>query len=646
MKPDTAVLQALGPVDDSSPATAVDAWLFAEGTHSRLFNWLGAHPDLAGFRFAVWAPNARAVSVVGDWNHWDATADPLRRSSTQDGTWHGRVPAAQAGELYKFSITGFDGRTTLKADPFAASAERPPATASRIQVPAHAWGDAAWMAGRAARDPQHEPVSIYELHLGSFRRHDGAFLSYRELAPLVADHALDMGFTHVELMPITEHPFYGSWGYQTTGYFAPTARYGAPDDLMFFVDHLHRKGLSVLLDWVPSHFPTDEFGLQSFDGTHLFEHADPRQGFHPEWNSSIFNFDRGEVRSFLLSSATYWLETFHFDGLRVDGVASMLYLDYARRNGQWAANRHGGRENLGAVQFLQTLNQTLMRDLPGTLIVAEESTAWPGVTAPVEGGGLGGGLGFGMKWNMGWMHDTLAYFAQDPIHRRHAQEALTFSMVYAASEAFVLPLSHDEVVHGKGSLIAKMPGDGWQQFANLRALYGYMWAHPGKKLLFMGNEFAQGPEWNHDAELHWEQLELAPHRGMRNLVRDLNYLYLRTPALYELDRASAGFEWLAFDDAEASVIAFLRKPADGSRAVMVVCNFTPVPRHDYRIGVPAEGFWAEALNTDAAEYGGSGVGNLGGVASEAVSAHGHAQSLRLSLPPLATLLLLAPAARE
>ena len=641
MKSDKTVPQAHGRADDLTPATAADAWLFGEGTHARLFNWLGAHPALAGFRFAVWAPNARAVSVMGDWNHWDANADPSTHSGAHHGTWHGRIPAAKVGDLYEFSVTASEGHTTLKADPFATSAECPPLTASRIHVPAYAWGDAAWMGARAARNAQHEPVSIYELHLGSFRRRDGATLSYRELAPLVAEHALDMGFTHVELMPITEHPFYASWGYQTTGYFAPTARYGAPDDLMFFIDYLHRKGVAVLLDWVPGHFPTDEFGLQAFDGMHLFEHADPRQGFHPEWNSSIFNFDRGEVRSFLLSSATYWLETFHFNGLRVDGVASMLYLDYARKPGEWVANRHGGRENLGAVKFLQTLNQTLQRDQPGTLILAEESTAWPGVTAPVDGGGLG----FGMKWNMGWMHDTLAYFAQDPVHRRCAQGALTFSMVYAASEAFVLPLSHDEVVHGKGSLVAKMPGDAWQQFANLRALYGYMWAHPGKKLLFMGNEFAQGPEWDHDTELHWEQLELAPHRGVRQLVRDLNNLYLRTPALYELDRDPAGFEWLASDDADASVIAFLRRPADGSHAVMVVCNFTPVPRHDYRIGVPAEGFWAEAMNTDAPEYGGSGMGNLGGLVTDNVPAHRHAQSLCLTLPPLATLLLLAPASR-
>ena len=642
MKPETQLLQALAPAVDLSPATAADGWLFAEGTHARLFNWLGAHPDLAGFRFAVWAPNARAVSVVGDWNGWDASADPLTRSLTSEGpnggTWHGRVTTAQEGHLYKFCVTGADGHVAFKADPFATRAEAPPATASRIHVAAYAWGDAEWMAARASRHVQREPVSIYELHLGSFRRHDGAFLNYRELAPLVADHALDMGFTHVELMPITEHPFYGSWGYQTTGYFAPTARYGAPDDLMYLVDHLHRKGLAVLLDWVPSHFPTDAHGLQAFDGTHLFEHADPRQGFHPEWNSSIFNFDRGEVRSFLLSSATYWLEAFHFDGLRVDGVASMLYLDYARRHGEWVPNRHGGRENLGAVEFLRTLNDSLQRDLPGTLVVAEESTAWPGVTAPTEAGGLG----FGMKWNMGWMHDTLAYFALDPIYRRHAQGALTFSMVYAASEAFVLPLSHDEVVHGKGSLIAKMPGDGWQQFANLRALYGYMWAHPGKKLLFMGNEFAHGPEWNHDAELHWEQLELPQHHGVQNLVRDLNRLYRSTPALHQCDRDAAGFEWLAHDDANASVIAFLRKADSGAGSVMAVCNFTPVPRHDYRIGVPTEGFWAEAVNTDALDYGGSGVGNLGGIATEPVPAHGHRQSLRLSLPPLATLLLLAP----
>ena len=642
MKSETALLQPFAPAPMVGPATAADAWLFGEGTHARLFNWLGAHPVPDGFRFAVWAPHASAVSVVGDWNNWNPNSDPLMRSDTDDGTWHGRASAAQTGDLYKFSITGFDGQTKLKADPLATCAECPPRTASRIHMSTYAWGDADWMAGRAAREPQREPVAIYELHMGSFRRNDGAMLTYRELAPLVAEHALDLGFTHVELMPITEHPFYGSWGYQTTGYFAPTARYGSPDDLMYFVDYLHRKGVAVLLDWAPAHFPTDEFGLQEFDGTHLFEHADPRQGFHPEWNSSIFNYERGEVRSFLLSSATYWLERFHFDGLRIDGVASMLYLDYARQPGEWVPNRHGGRENLGAVKFLQGLNQSLQRDQPGTLIVAEESTAWPGVTGRVEGGGLG----FSMKWNMGWMHDTLAYFAQDPIHRRHAQGALTFSMAYAASESFVLPLSHDEVVHGKGSLIAKMPGDGWQQFANLRALYGYMWAHPGKKLLFMGNEFAQGPEWNHDTELNWAQLDLAPHRGVRDLVRDLNFLYMRTPALFELDSDPAGFEWLACDDADASVIAFLRKPAESGRAVAVICNFTPVPRHDYHIGVPTVGYWAEALNSDAAEYGGSGMGNLGGVATVPMPSHGHSQSLRLTLPPLSTLIFLAPESHD
>lgn len=613
----------------------IDSYLFREGTHTRLHKWLGGHIESGGARFAVWAPNAEAVSVIGDWNGWNADADALAPSGSDDGVWIGSVRGPRVGQAYKYRIVGANGFVAEKADPLAAAAEHPPATASRLTVSEHVWNDAAWLKARASLNARRGPMSIYELHPGSWKRQDGNFLSYRELAHAVSAYAIEMGFTHIELMPITEHPFYGSWGYQTTGYFAPTARYGTPDDLKYFVDHLHDQGLSIILDWVPSHFPTDAHGLQYFDGTHLFEHADPRQGFHPEWNSSIFNLGRHEVRSFLLSSALYWLDEFHFDALRVDGVASMLYLDYARKAGEWVPNIHGGRENLEAVSFLQALNQAVHWEFPGVLMIAEESTAWPQVTGPVDQGGLG----FDFKWNMGWMHDTLEYFHTDPIYRRYEQNKLTFSLVYAFSERFVLPLSHDEVVHGKGSLLGKMPGDAWQQFANLRALYAYMWAHPGKKMLFMGCEFAQGPEWNHDSALRWDQLEIPAHRGVQSLVRDLNRLHRDEPALHQLDDEPGGFEWIASDDAGASVIAFLRKPADDGTPVMVVCNLTPVPRENYQLGVPRAGYWRELLNSDATVYGGSGLGNSGGVWSAGEAAHGRADSLRLTLPPLAVLYL-------
>jgi len=616
-----------------------DAHLFREGTHARLYDKLGCHlfDGGGGARFGVWAPNAAAVSVIGDWNSWQEGASPLAPRDDGSGIWEGRVAQVRRGQAYKYRIQSTQqGHVADKADPFAVRAEEPPATASRAWDLSYTWGDAEWMATRAARNAPDAPVAIYELHAGSWRRRDGGFIGYRELAAALADHVIAMGFTHVELMPITEHPFYGSWGYQTTGYFAPTARYGTPQDFMYFVDHLHQRGIGVLLDWVPSHFPTDEHGLQYFDGTHLYEHADSRQGFHPEWNSSIFNYGRSEVRSFLLSSALFWLDTYHLDGLRVDAVASMLYLDYARQPGEWVPNRHGGKENLEAIGFLQELNRAVYRAHPDVMMVAEESTAWPMVSRPIEAGGLG----FGLKWNMGWMHDTLAYMKEDPIHRRHHHNRLTFSLIYAFNENFVLPLSHDEVVYGKGSLIGKMPGDDWQKFANLRALFGLMWAHPGKKLLFMGAEFAQRREWTHEGELEWWVSERPEHAGVTRFVQALNRLYRAEPALWQIDFEPAGFEWIDASDTEASVIAFLRKPRDTDAApLLVACNFTPVPRENYLLGVPAGGTWREVLNSDAHDYGGAGWGNLGGVEAAPVGAHGRSHSLSLVLPPLSTIVL-------
>lgn len=614
-----------------------DAYLFREGTHSRLYDLLGCHPlAQGGARFAVWAPNAESVSVVGDWNHWSGDADPLAPSPEGTGIWLGDVPNAAIGQAYKYRIRSRHGGYTVdKADPVAFSAELPPATASRICELSYEWGDAQWMATRGPRNALDAPMSVYEVHLGSWRRRDGRFLGYREIAHQLADYVSEMGFTHVELLPVTEHPFYGSWGYQTTGYFAPTARFGSPQDFMYLVDHLHQRGIGVLLDWVPSHFPTDEHGLAYFDGTHLYEHADPRQGFHPEWNSSIFNYGRPEVRSFLVSSGLFWLDRYHVDGLRVDAVASMLYLDYARQHGGWVPNRHGGRENLEAIDFLQTLNRAVYREQPDTLTIAEESTAWPRVSRPTDMDGLG----FGEKWNMGWMHDTLAYMKEDPVHRKYHHHKLTFSLVYAFHENFVLPLSHDEVVHGKGSLINKMPGDGWQQFANLRALFGFMWAHPGKKLLFMGGEFGQRREWTHDGELEWRVCDLEGHRGLQRLVAQLNRVYCATPALHQFDFSSSGFEWVAADESDTSVFAFLRKAADGSPPVLVVSNMTPVPRTNYLLGVPLGGHWRELINTDAAEFGGASWGNFGGVEAAPVRSHGRRQSVCLTLPPLSTLIL-------
>jgi 1,4-alpha-glucan branching enzyme len=624
----------------SRPATQLgdqDIHLFREGTHGRLYDKLGCHLHPGGARFAVWAPNARSVSVVGEFNQWDATVDRAYVRSDGSGLWELDVPGVVEGQAYKFAIFTHDGARLDKADPFARRAEPPPATASIAwRTGGYGWGDADWMQQRARADTLNAPLSVYEVHLGSWRRGpDGEFLDYRVAAQLLAQYVTGLGFTHVELMPITEHPFYGSWGYQTTGYFAPTSRYGTPQDFKFLVDTLHQAGIGVILDWVPSHFPADAHGLAEFDGTHLYEHADPRQGFHPEWNSSIFNYGRNEVRAFLLSSAMFWLDEYHIDGLRVDAVASMLYLDYARKEGEWIPNVHGGRENLAAIAFLRLLNEAAYRDHPGVQVIAEESTAWPMVSRPT----YLGGLGFGMKWNMGWMHDMLGYMQEDPIHRRWHHGELTFSLAYAFNENFMLPLSHDEVVHGKSSLIDKMPGDPWRQFANLRLLYGHMWAHPGKKLLFMGDEFAQRREWNHDAALDWWLLgSNDAHGGVQRWVEDLNRLYRAEPALHALDFDAGGFEWIDGADAEGSVISYLRKARDGSR-LLVIANFTPVPREDYLVGVPASGLWRECLNSDATLYGGSGVGNHGGVTTVPVAAHGRFQSLNLRLPPLGILIL-------
>jgi len=622
-----------------------DVYLFREGTHGRLYRKMGAQPTerdgTRGVFFSVWAPNARSVHVIGDFNGWSHDATPLSPRHDGSGIWEGFVAGAQQGQCYKYRIHSHHRDQPLeKADPFALYAEAPPSTASRIWSLDYAWNDADWMRERRKRNALDAPMSIYEVHLGSWRRaDDGRMLSYREIAQPLAEYVRDHGFTHVELMPITEHPFYGSWGYQTTGYFAATARYGTPQDLMHLIDTLHAHGVGVILDWVPSHFPNDAHGLAQFDGTNLYEHADPRQGFHPEWSSCIFNYGRNEVRGFLLSSALFWLDHYHIDGLRVDAVASMLYLDYGRNAGEWIPNRYGGKENLEAITFLHLMNELVYREYPDVQTIAEESTAWPGVSRPI----YVGGLGFGLKWNMGWMHDSLKYMQQDPVFRRYHHNQLTFSLVYAFSENFVLPLSHDEVVHGKGSLIGKMPGDNWQQFANLRLLYCYMWTHPGKKLLFMGCEFGQRREWTHDGSLEWWVLQFPDHDGLRRLIGDLNRLYRDEPALHQLDTESRGFEWVDGSDSENSVISYLRRSRDGD-AVLVLCNFTPLPRHNYTVGAPRGGRWRELLNSDAPIYGGSGVGNYGAIESSPVPAHGRYHSLTLTLPPLGVIVLKCEAA--
>jgi len=617
----------------------LDMHLLAEGTHLRNYERLGAHvreiDGVAGTAFAVWAPNARRVSVLGDFSGWDGRRLPMRKRH-EAGVWELFVPGVAPGNAYKYEILGEAGNLLpLKADPFAFQAEFPPRTASVVTRPSeHRWADEGWRHRQALADHRAEPISIYEVHLPSWRRAEGnRYLSYRELADQLVAYAKDMGFTHLELLPITEYPFDGSWGYQPVGMYAPTSRMGEPDDLRAFVDRCHEAGIGVLMDWVPGHFPTDPHGLGLFDGTHLYEHADPRQGFHQDWNTLIYNYGRREVQNFLLGSALYWLDQFHFDGLRVDAVASMLYLDYSRKAGEWVPNRYGGNENLEAIDFLRRMNELCYGQHPGTMTMAEESTAWPGVSRPV----YLGGLGFGFKWNMGWMHDTLLYMSKDPIHRRYHHHNLTFGLIYAFSENFVLPLSHDEVVHGKGSLLGKMPGDRWQKFANLRAYYGFMWTHPGKKLLFMGGEFAQEREWNHDRSLDWHLLDDPLHKGMQALVRDLNHLYRGLPALHEQDCDPAGFEWIEANDSDNSVLAYLRRGRNGKGLAVVVCNFTPIPRIDYRLGVPEAGRYVERLNTDAGLYGGSDVGNAGGVVAEPAECHGRPHSLRITLPPLGTL---------
>ena len=613
----------------------LDVHLAAEGRHEELQRALGAHPQeldgVAGTSFAVWAPSARSVSVVGDFNNWDGRIHPMR-SLGASGIWELFVPELEEGAIYKYEIRAPNGSLLLKADPLAARTEEPPRTGSVVFRSRHAWEDRDWLERRARSRPWAEPMSIYEVHLGSWRLNPvegNRSLTYLELADELGDYAVEMGFTHVELLPVMEHPFGGSWGYQVTGFFAPTARNGSPDEFRTLVDRLHARGLGVILDWVPAHFPNDDFALARFDGTALYEHADPRRGAHPDWGTLIFNYGRTEVRNFLLSSALSWLEDFHADGLRVDAVASMLYLDYSRAAGEWLPNVHGGRENLEAVAFLRELNEVVHRRAPGVVMAAEESTAWPGVSQPTDAGGLG----FGFKWNMGWMHDTLEYFKRDPIYRVHHQNDITFSLVYAFSENFVLPLSHDEVVHGKGSLLGKMPGDRWQKLANLRALYGYMWAHPGKKLLFMGGELAQEREWSHDASIDWHLRDQPEHAGVQALVRDLNHAYRNEPALWQVDFEPAGFAWLESNDAAANVIAFARFPGDRGRVVVCACNFSPVPREGYRIGLPRAGGWRTLVNTDDVCYGGSGAGG-GPVRAEEMPWHGQQFSAAVTLPPL------------
>jgi 1,4-alpha-glucan branching enzyme len=620
----------------------MDVHLLAEGTHLRLHECLGAHPSVVegvpGTRFAVWAPNASRVSVVGDFNHWDGRRHPMRRR-VECGVWEIFLPGVGAGQPYKYEI--LDRHGTLlpqKADPVAFRAEHPPRTASIVHgLARHAWADAAWLERRAAAQAREAPISVYECHTGSWARvpeEGNRYLTWTELADRLIPYVAGQGFSHVELMPVSEFPFDGSWGYQPIGLFAPTSRHGPPEAFAAFVDRCHAAGLGVLIDWVPGHFPSDAHGLARFDGTALYEHEDPRLGFHQDWNTLIYNYGRREVANFLHANALFWLDHFHVDGLRVDAVASMLYLDYSRKAGEWLPNRHGGNENLEAVDFVKRLNELVFGHHAGATTVAEESTAWPAVSRPT----WLGGLGFGFKWNMGWMHDTLRYMAKEPVHRRWHQNDLTFGLIYAFSESFVLPLSHDEVVHGKGALLAKMPGDDWQRFANLRAYYGLMWTHPGKKLLFMGGELAQEREWSHERSLDWHLLESPRHAGVQRLVRDLNRVYRHHPALHALDCEPAGFEWVDASDAEQSVIAFLRKDADG-HVVLVVCSFTPVVRHGYRVGVAGPGRWRELITTDDADYGGSGVRSAGPIAAEPVPVHGRAWSVALTLPPLATVVL-------
>jgi 1,4-alpha-glucan branching enzyme len=630
-----------GPVQyDVSLLSADDLFLFNEGSHFNLYDKLGAHPmtydGVEGTYFAVWAPNAEGIFVMGEFNGWNTSSHPLRPKG-QSGIWEGFIPGVNKGAGYKYYVASrYLGYRVDKTDPFAFFNEVPPHTASIVWDLDYAWGDQAWMAERGSRNAAAAPISIYEVHIGSWRRvpeEDNRFPTYRELADQLPAYVAEMGFTHVEFLPVMEHPFYGSWGYQCTGFFAPTSRYGTPQDFMYLIDRLHQHGIGVILDWVPSHFPTDGHGLGYFDGTHLFEHADARKGIHPDWNSFIFNYGRNEVRSFLVSSALFWLEIFHADGLRVDAVASMLYLNYSRKDGEWIPNEYGGNENLEAIGFLRRFNEEVYQNCPDAQTIAEESTAWPMVSRPT----YVGGLGFGMKWDMGWMHDTLQYMSKDPLFRKFHHNKLTFRMLYAFQENFILPLSHDEVVHGKASLLGKMPGDDWQKFANLRVLFGYMYAQAAKKLLFMGGEIGQWWEWYHESSLQWHLLQYAPHAGLQRWLQDLNHLYRREKALHELDFDPAGFEWIDCNDSEGSTISLLRKGRSPEDVVLVACNFTPVPRPNYQLGAPADGFWKEMLNSDATLYGGSGQGNLGGVEAAPIQKHGRPYCLTVNMPPLAIL---------
>jgi len=622
--------------------TDLDVHLFCEGTHARIYEKLGAHPStrdgIRGTQFAVWAPNAQAVSVVGDFNGWKTNATPLARLSST-GIWSGFVPGVARGDLYKYRIVSPSGQVLPdKADPYGVAQQTPPNNASVVWNLDYAWQDQRWMIERSERNPLTSPMSIYEVHLGSWMRvaEDGHRpLSYVEIAPRLVAHVKRLGYTHVELLPVMEHPFFGSWGYQVTAYFSPSSRYGSPQDFMALIDALHQNGIGVFLDWPPANFPADGHGLVYFDGTHLYEHADPRQREHPEWGSVSFDYGRLEVQSFLTSSAVFWLDKFHADGIRVDGVTSMLYLDYGRADGQWSPNRHGGRENLEAVAFLRRFNDAVHREYPDALTIAEEATAWPRVTAPTRFGGLG----FDLKWDMGWMHDTLRYLARDPLQRRFHHHELTFRRMYAYSERYLLALSHDEVVHGKGSLLARMPGDEWQKFANLRLLLAYLLATPGKKLLFMGGEFGQKSEWNHDTSLEWHQAGSSLAQGVQLLVRDLNRVYVDNPALYARDHDPEGFEWLDANDNRQCTLSFVRRSSSADETLVAIFNFTPDVRHDFRLGVDHDGFWHELINTDAKIYGGSGQGNQGGVEAEAVGYHGRPYSVRLTLPPLGALLL-------
>ena len=627
---------------DVTRLTDDDLYLFNEGSHFRLYDKLGSHPVVRkgehGTYFAVWAPDAEQVFVIGGFNNWDKSSHALRPRDGS-GIWEGFIPGIGKGEAYKYHVRSrFRGYRADKTDPFALFCEVPPKTAAIVWDLEYTWGDNQWMEERGNANHIEAPIAIYEVHLGSWMRapeEGGRPLSYKELGPKLAEYVLRMGFTHVEFLPVMEHPFYGSWGYQTVGYFCPTSRYGQPQDFMFLIDYLHQHGIGVILDWVPSHFPSDEHGLGYFDGTHLYEHADPRQGIHPDWNSFIFNYSREEVRSFLISSAFFWLEKYHADGLRVDAVASMLYLDYGREEGEWIPNRYGGKENVEAISFLRRLNEEIYRNQPDVQTIAEESTSWPMVSRPT----YVGGLGFGLKWDMGWMHDTLEYMTKDPIHRKYHHNKLTFRMLYAFHENFVLPLSHDEVVFGKGALLRKMPGDDWQKFANLRLLLGYMYSQPGKKLLFMGGEFGQWDEWYHETSLDWHLLEYPFHVGLQRWVEDLNRLYKNEKALHELDFDPGGFQWIDCNDSEQSTLSLMRKGRSKDDAVVVACNFTPIPRSNYRVGAPEGGFWKELLNSDAPLYGGSGQGNIGGVEAAPVPFHGQPYSLNLVLPPLGLLFL-------